>query len=99
MRETVQVRLATGVPLRFRGADRVYHLGAHPVRWSERPGWNEQARTNRGHGLGVELLVWRVRARLGGNPRAEVLTFELSHAADTAAWRVRPVDERLDRAG
>ena len=101
MRDSVEVRLtAAGVPLRFRWRGRIYRLGAEPVRWFERrPWWAEQARMSRGHGVGVELLVWRVQARLAGNPRAELLTFELSYEPDTDAWWVRKVDERLSRAG
>jgi hypothetical protein len=53
----------------------------------------------RGHGVGVELLVWQVQARLAGNPRAELLTFELSYEAESGAWWVRNAEQRLARAG
>jgi len=101
MREPVEMRLTTaGVPLRFRWRGRIYHLGADPVRWFERrPWWVKQARMSRGRGVGVELLVWQVQARLAGNPRAELLTFELSCEPESDTWWVLKANERLAHAG
>lgn len=76
--------------MRITRAGRAWKVGARPVRWFERvPWWRSELRMQRGAGIGVEVLVWQVQVRLGGSPRAELVTWELVNEPSTGRWTVR----------
>ncbi|MEO6530884.1 MAG: hypothetical protein ABI563_12785 [Specibacter sp.] len=78
-----------GVPLSVQRNGREWVVGAEPVRWFERTSWwQHAARMPKGQGR-VDVQVWLVQARLGRNPRSDLVTMELECDSDGGAWRVR----------
>ncbi|ALV45675.1 hypothetical protein SAMN04489740_0558 [Arthrobacter alpinus] len=88
--EEVLVRISpAGVPLAITRNGRVWFVGAEPIRWFERTAWwKHQRRMPKGQGR-VDVQVWRIQARLGHNPRSELVTMELECDSDGGAWRMR----------
>ncbi|MHA7304007.1 hypothetical protein ACX80E_01985 [Arthrobacter sp. TMN-49] len=78
-----------GVPVAVRRDGHEWLIGAEPVRWFERTDWWRLARRMpKGQGR-VDVQVWQVQARLGRNPRSDLVTMELECDSDGGAWRVR----------
>lgn len=86
-----------GQPIRLVWQHRTWHVAADPVRWYERRNWwAEELRAERGRGAGlVDYEIWRVQARL--NSRSALRTFDLSHHADSARWRMIRVHDAAQR--
>jgi hypothetical protein len=91
--ERIEVVTAAGAPVGFVRDGRTWRVGAEPVRWFERVDWWSQSpRMKRGGNLKIDVEVWRVQARIGGNPRTPLVTFELVLGQDRAAWSVRSME-------
>lgn len=87
----VEVTFTTaGQPQRITRNGRVWHVAADPVRWFERiPWWRDELRMARSQGVRIEIEVWLVQVRLAGNPRAELVSWELVHEPNSGRWSVR----------
>lgn len=80
----------TGEPVTLTREDRLWIVGAKPLRWYERvPWWETSTRATRVASPRVDVEVWRVQARLGRNQRSDLATFELEHDRDKKEWWVR----------
>ena len=59
-------------------------------RWYERVRWWEtETRMPPGGGRRTDVVVWKVQARLGHNPRNQLVTFELVLGQDRETWTER----------
>ncbi|MHA7270080.1 hypothetical protein [Arthrobacter sp. HLT1-20] len=92
--EHIEVRTSpAGVPVAVQRNGREWVVGAEPVRWFERIQWWQHAlRMPKGQGR-VDVQVWQVQARLGRNPRSELVTMELECDSFGDAWRVRAAQD------
>ncbi|WP_243399808.1 hypothetical protein [Arthrobacter glacialis] len=88
--EHVEVRTSSaGVPVVVRRNGHEWVIGAEPVRWFERTQWWKYSlRMPKGQGR-VDVQVWQVQARLGRNPRSDLVTMELERESGDGAWWVR----------
>ncbi|WP_347107695.1 hypothetical protein AAHB33_11840 [Paenarthrobacter sp. S56] len=85
-----------GSPAAVVRGPREWRIAVEPVRWFERVSWWESARRMpRGEGR-VDIEVWQVQVRLGGNENSELATWQLVRDGTGGGWRLR--DEELSAA-
>lgn len=65
-------------------------MAVEPVRWYERVSWWEtERRMPPGGCVRIDVVVWQVQARIGHNPKSDLVTFELVLGTDRETWTVR----------
>ncbi|PCC27031.1 hypothetical protein CIK75_00060 [Glutamicibacter sp. BW78] len=80
----------SGVPLRVFHEGRNWHVGAEPIRWFERvPWWRVEKRMARESATRIDVKVWRLQVRLGGNRSSALVTWEVVCEAGTGRWWLR----------
>ncbi|MFJ4207424.1 hypothetical protein ACIPY2_03030 [Paenarthrobacter sp. NPDC089675] len=78
-----------GTPIAVARGPREWRIAVEPVRWYERVSWWENARRMpRGEGR-VDIEVWQVQVRLGGNSRSSLATWQLVRDGAGGGWRLR----------
>lgn len=88
--EPISVETVSGVPVSFVRNGSTWHVGTEPLRWFERVSWWEtETRMPKGESVRIDVVVWQVQARIGHNPRSELVTFELVLGTDRETWTVR----------
>ncbi|TVU61537.1 hypothetical protein FQP90_13430 [Paenarthrobacter nitroguajacolicus] len=88
--EHVYIRTtAQGIPATVVRGSREWQIAVEPVRWFERVSWWEAStRMPRGQGR-VDVEVWQVQVRLGGNVRSALVTWQLVRDGSGGGWSLR----------
>ena len=84
------VETVAAVPVSFVREGRAWNIAVEPVRWYERVSWWEtEKRMPRGECIRIDVMVWQVQARIGHNPKSDLVTFELVLGTDRKTWTCR----------
>lgn len=79
-----------GVPVSFVRDGCTWHVAVRPVVWFERTSWWEtERRMPPNAGVWIDVMVCQVQARLGRNPKSDLVTFELVLGTDRRTWTCR----------
>lgn len=95
MEDLVVETTLCGHPMSFVRDGRRWHVDPKVgwQRWYERTRWWEtETRMPKEGGRRIDVLVWRVQARLGHNPRNQLVTFELVLGQDRETWTERSMN-------
>lgn len=86
----LSVETVDGVPVSFVRNGTTWHVAIRPVIWFERTSWWEtERRMPPGECVRIDVMVWQVQARIGHNPRSDLVTFELVLGTDRQTWTCR----------
>lgn len=84
------VETVDGVPVSFVRDGGTWHVAVRPVVWFERTSWWEtERRMPPGECVRIDVMVWQVQARIGHNPKSDLVTFELVLGTDRETWTCR----------
>lgn len=87
--DDLSVETVDGVPVSFVRNGTTWHVAIRPVVWFERTSWWETER-RMPPGVGrIDVMVCQVQARIGHNPRSDLVTFELVLGTDRQTWTCR----------
>lgn len=88
--DDLSVETVDGVPVSFVREGCTWHVAIRPEIWFERTRWWEtMTRMPRNAGVWIDVMVCQVQARIGHNPKSDLVTFELVLGTDRQTWTCR----------